>query len=209
MNFKKKVLFLVLLLLLIIFLCRVALQIYVTNLQSFVIEPYELSDTEMISLTKKITNLTTTVERAFFLESMYAIDQKVRADETTAVEEYGYKSKEHTLAISRMDSVDVVNLYLTKEYLDQYGYPNHANYNDIAVYTPLLIFHHKSDFASYRQYFHYFYSAYKEGYLSAHRLSFSLNRKYMIKFGKQFQEEDQSYTDEEKIIKLIEVLELQ
>ena len=208
MSLKKKVLLIFSLVRLVVLLFRVAFQMYVDNLQSFAIEPYELSNSEMISLTKKITNLTSTEERALFLESMYEIDQEVRADETTAIEKYGYESKEHMLALSKMDSVDVVNLYLTKEYLDKYGYPDSVNYSDIAVYTPLLVFHHKSDFESYKQYFNYFYSSYKKGYLSAHRLSFSLNRKYMIKFGAQFQTEGKSYTDEEKIIKLIELLDL-
>ena len=208
MSLKKKILLIFSLLLLVVFLCRVAFQMYVDNLQSFAIERYELSDSEMIKLNDKILALNSVEERALFLESMYAIDQEVRADETTSIEKYGYDSNEHANALLKMDSVDAVNLYLAKRYLDTYGYPDVSSFDETAVYTPLLIFHHQSDFEAYKKYFHYFYSAYQEGHISAHRLSFSLNRKYMIKFGKQFQTEGKSYTDEEKIIKFIDLLDL-
>ena len=186
MSLKKKVLLIFSLVLLVVLLLRVASQIYVDNLQSFAIERYELSDSEMIKLDDKMVALNSVEERALFLESMYVFDQEVRANETTSIEKYGYDSNEHANALLKMDSVDAVNLYLAKRYLDTYGYPDVSSFDETAVYTPLLIFHHQSDFETYNQYFHYFYSAYKEGHISAHKLNFSLNRKYMIKFGEKF-----------------------
>lgn len=208
MILKKKVLLFLFLFVLLVFLGKLALNIYIADITGFSIKPYELSDEEMIELNDKIGTLNSVEERALFLTSMYEIDQRVRADETTAIEKFGYETDEHANALSVMDSVDAVNLYLAKKYLDTYGYPDRSNYAETAVDTPLLIFHHKSDFTTFKQYFHYFYAAYQEGHISPHRLSFILNRKYMIKFGTKFQTDGQPLNNEQKIKRLIEKLEL-
>ncbi|MGB3467682.1 MAG: hypothetical protein WBA74_20520 [Cyclobacteriaceae bacterium] len=208
MSLVKKILVGFLIFLVLVSIVIALVTVCFSNIQNHTIKTYELSDVEMKLLSDRIGTLDSIEKRKNFLENLFSTDQKVRINEANTIDKYGYNTPEHLRALSSMDSVDTYHLYLIKQYLDIYGFPSKHDYHDIATLTPLMVFHHKSDFEEFKNYFHYFYSAYRGGDISADRLSLILNRKYMFKFDKNFNEEEKPFSNEAKIEKLIKVLDL-
>jgi hypothetical protein len=77
-------------------------------------------------------------KRRIFLDSILAIDQKVRNDVMLAQQQFGNESKMHTLAGERCSDVDFSNLEVIHEYLKTFDYPS-EEYHERGSNTTLCV----------------------------------------------------------------------
>jgi hypothetical protein len=160
------------------------------------------------SIEAEVKSLSTTAQQKVFLEAIYDLDQKVRADETKALREYGYESDQHKQAMANIMKTDQENLEKIELYLQMYGHPNIAQHGKHASAAPWLVIHHSSGATdARRRYFTYLHEAWKRGDLDGGQFAFYLNRFYQKEFGARLQIEG-PFTEEFEIDTLITLLKL-
>ena len=169
---------------------------------------YEITENEIETIREQVSSLKSDTERKEFLESIFKLDQQVRTHISNIVQEEGYKSKQHKNALRAMDSVDTNNLYSIKLYLQTFDYPNKSSLGDIASYTPLLVFHHKSSWNEFKEYYQYFRFAHSEGNISTKQLLSALERKHDKIFNKRYSKPQTPINQEEILTDITKVLGL-
>jgi hypothetical protein len=136
-----------------------------------------------------IKDLDTIEKRRIFLDSILAIDQKVRTDAIEAQQSFGYESEEHVVARGRVMKVDSSNLWVIHEYLKTFDYPSEEDYGSDAHTAPWMVIHH-APLGNGRDYrdenMPYLLKAWEIGKLKDGEFSFFLNRMYSFRFGKSF-----------------------
>jgi hypothetical protein len=136
-----------------------------------------------------VKDLDTIEKRRIFLDSILAIDQKVRNDVMLAQQQFGYESKEHTLARERCGEVDFSNLEVIHEYLKTFNYPSEEDYGRDAHTAPWMVIHHAppGNDRDYRvKNMPFLLNDWETGKLEDKEFSFFLNRMYRFRFGKSF-----------------------
>ncbi len=159
------------------------------------------------STIRDIEGLTTPELQRQYLEKIHELDQKVRKEETSILQQFGYNSEEHQKAIQQAMQTDVENLEKIELYLQKYGHPGKALHGTIATSTPWLVIHHASGIDSRYRNFKYIYKAYKNNDIDDGEISFYLNRMYDIQFGNRI-EWNGPFTIEQEIDTLIKALDL-
>ena len=160
-------------------------------------------------ISKEVSALNTPELQINFLNEIQKLDQEVRSKEGKALQEFGYNSAEHQLAVKQMIETDDENLLKIEAYLNVYGHPTRNVHGADACYTPYLVIHHASgDDAPRRRNFKYLYRAYTNGDLDASPYSLYLNRLYFINFGKKIYW-NRPYRVEEELDTLYRALDLE
>ena len=160
-------------------------------------------------ISKEVSALNTPEAQTNFLNEIQKLDQEVRSKEGKALQEFGYNSVEHQLAVKQMIETDDENLLKIEAYLNAYGHPTKKVHGADACYTPYLVIHHASgDDAPRRRNFKYLYRAYTNGDLDASPYSLYLNRLYFINFRKKINW-NRPYRVEEELDTLYRALDLE
>jgi hypothetical protein len=159
------------------------------------------------SINNEIETLTTPELQRQFLEKIHNLDQKVRKEETSILQQYGFNSEEHQKAIQGVMETDAENLQKIERYLDQYGHPKKDVHGEMATNAPWLVVHHASGISPRFRNFKYIYMAYRNNDISDNAISFYLNRMYAIQFGNRIEWEG-AFTIEQEIDTLIKALDL-
>lgn len=164
---------------------------------------------KQVEISKEVSALNTPELQSNFLNEIQNLDQEVRSKEGKALQEFGYNSAEHQLAVRQMIETDDENLLKIEAYLNAYGHPIKKVHGADACYTPYLVIHHASGGdAPRRRNFKYLYRAYKNGDLDASPYSLYLNRLYFINFRKKINW-NRPYRVEEELDTLYLALELE
>lgn len=124
-----------------------------------------------------IEKLNTIELKKEFLENIYQTDQKVRNEESSAVQYYGYKSNEHKMALQKMIQTDSNNFVEIMNYLSLNKYPDEKSFGEIASMTPWLIFHHYPYNKFEKEQYNILSTAYKKGLVSDSNIEWFLRRK--------------------------------
>ena len=166
------------------------------------------SEKKELIFQREIEGLDTPEKQKAFLEVIWNADQKVRADETTSLQQFGYKSIEHQEAILMMQSVDKINLKKIEWYLELYGHPSLAKHGRKACKTPWVVIHHSSSaFDARTRNFKYLYRAWQNKDIDGGQFTSYLNWFYQYENGNRLDLKS-PYTEEFEIDTLLKLLDL-
>lgn len=155
-----------------------------------------------------VEKLTDRRQQWIFLDSIGKRDQQVRNDETAALQQYGYDSKEHKQAKAEMMRTDASNLDCIEAYLAMHGHPSLEKHGMDASQVPGMVIHHSPyGMESRLRNFEYLYRGYLDHDVYESDLIMILNRAYQIKFGERIVW-DRPYRSEEELDTLIRSLDL-
>lgn len=165
-------------------------------------------NTDIVDISKEISQLSTAEEREQYLINIYDVDQEVRGDRGNKILlEKGNMSKEYQKHTKEMMETDYQNLAKVEAYLKLYGHPSKLEMSWKAVLTPWLVIHHASDYEPRVRNFEYLYNAYENENLDEGKFSTFLARMYERKFGERL-DMGGPYLEKDKIAIMIDKLEL-
>ncbi|MCP3930903.1 MAG: hypothetical protein GY705_17590 [Bacteroidetes bacterium] len=186
-------------------MCKVTLLFFAL----FTILSCKNSSVEIVDYSQEVSQLSSLKEQSEFLEKIGVFDQKVRRDETEALQKFGHNSKEHQESLISMMEADNQNLAKIEAYLNVYGHPTIEGHGKDAARTPWMVIHHATGGVEPRtRNFKYLYEAWKNEDIRGVEFTFYLNRMYDIKFGKRLELKN-PYREEFEIDTLIRSLELE
>lgn len=161
-----------------------------------------------LRIEKEVESLTTIEKQKVFLEEISRLDQKVRNDETSILQQYGYDSKEHKESWKIINETDDVNLDKIELFLKKYGHPTTEKHGELACRAPWLVIHHASRAGARRKNFEHLYTAWKNEDLDGGAFAFYLNRLYAMEHNGKRLRMKNPFTEESEIDTLLEVLNL-
>lgn len=143
-----------------------------------------------------------------YLQAIFELDQEIRNSSTLIIQEFGYKTIQHTEIVEKQKEIDRFLFNTMVDYLNIHGHPS-KELGEIACYTPQLIFHHVSgtseDLELKEKFFPFFYQAYLDGAINGNSIYFYLFRLHSQILNQEYKSE---LNEEEQIKDLIEILQL-
>ena len=170
-------------------------------------EALEIQEIDLEAVDTEVEALSTDHAKIAFLKFIMTEDQRVRKEETEALESFGYQSVEHKKAINNMMNVDALNLAKINAFTETYGAPEINSVGRMQSEATWYTVHHTSDIEPREQYYPILYSAWQAGMLSGSMFTMYLQRWCENETGERVYMEG-AYTDEEEIAALQEKLGL-
>jgi hypothetical protein len=161
------------------------------------------SESEEAIASSSFEKLETVEDKKQFLHEIFDADQAIRKESNNADLNLSDNAVQMTM-YHKMDSIDDLNLYKIRWYLDNYEYPSKDSYGDTLSRTPALVVHH-SPYGNgiRREFYPQFKKAYEDGNLEASFFALYLGRLYEIENGSYHKMKSSTYMIEDQIDSLI------
>ena len=169
------------------------------------VEPLEIQEIDLASIDEEVAALVTDHSKIAFLRVVLTEDQRVRQEETAALEQYGYQSDQHRAATNEIVNLDALNLAKVNAFKEAYGMPGLNSVGRMQADATWSTVHHSPDLETRRDYFEFMRHTWQQELISGSMYTMYLQRWCEMETGDRVMMEG-AYTDEEEIKALYEKL---
>ena len=159
----------------------------------------DLAKSDKCIMERQLPALTLPEEKAAFLEKIFDRDQHVRNNNAQVC---GQNHESISCAKTRLISAvtDYNNLFLIKQYLNQYGYPPSDEFEEIPHITPWTVIHHTVGLSAEldKELSTYLIEAWENSQLESQKLLWYLKRRFQIVHKKEFVSNTKNETEQIK-----------